>query len=121
MIQFTDRYGGRLPNWFTACFACEAMGCIPELCPGDPCPSPDEHVQPDFDGWHFLRCQACNRTGRVSWIVAVSRIPRWFVQGVRFFWMMSSPAYKPLDWTYGQHLWLVFKCAFVYDLLRLFR
>lgn len=133
-IQFTDRYGGNPPAWIRSCHECEAMGCSPEPCeayepPQDgirvaacsPCPRPAEHREPDFDGWHFLRCTACNGTGRVPWYVSVARIPRWIVKGLRFFNQMGRPRYRPSHMTQAQHLWLVFKCAFVHDLMRLRR
>jgi len=132
-IVFTDRYGGNPPSWFRSCFECEAMGCSPEPCPRDavgggtgitpvdPCPRPAEHVAADFDGWHFLRCQDCAGTGRVPWYVSLARIPRWIVNGLTFFDQMARPRYRASRMTTAQHIWLVFKCAFVYDVLRLFR
>lgn len=131
-IEFTDRYGGKPPAWLRSCLECEAMGWAPEQCPRkpgggsgpapvDPCPRPDEHLQADFDGWHFLRCHECDGTGRVPWYVSLARVPRWLAKGVRFSWQMSSRQYQPPHWTYRQHIWLVFKCAFVYDLMRLVR
>jgi hypothetical protein len=121
MIEVTDRYGGNPPAWFTACLECEGMGVSPELCAASSCPSPAEHDDPTFDGWHFVRCDACNGTARVSRLTAISRIPRWLVKSTQFFVRMAHPKYKPSDWSYRQHVWLVFRCAFVFDVLRLFR
>jgi hypothetical protein len=138
-IIFTDRYGGNPPAWLRSCLECEAMGWSPEPCDAEPqpirqsgharvtiaepvpCPRPAEHRQPDWDGWHFMRCTACSGTGRVSWLVSIARIPRWLAKGVRLFRLMSDRRYQPSHFTYWQHVWLVFKCAFVYDLMRLRR
>jgi hypothetical protein len=129
-IEFTDRYGGKPPAWLTSCHECEAMGFSPEPCPRengggsgpapvDLCPRPDEHMQADFDGWHFLRCTACAGSARVSRIAAISRIPRWTKKSFTFFWTMSDRKYQPAHFTYWQHVWLVFKCAFIYEIKRL--
>lgn len=141
-IIFTDRYGGNPPAWLRSCLECEAMGCSPEPCYADPqptgytddgtrattieqqtqpCPRPAEHHQADWDGWHFLRCRECAGTGRVPWYVSVARIPRWIGKGVAFCWQMSDRRYQPVHMSRAANLWLVFKCAFVYDVLRLFR
>lgn len=141
-IILTDRYGGNPPAWIRSCHECEAMGCSPEPCEALPigsnyagrddmrhvdgartenCPRPAEHDQPDFDGWHFLRCADCSGTGRVPWYVSVARIPRWIVKGLRFFDQMARPRYRAPHMTQAQHVWLVFKCAFLYDLMRLAR
>jgi hypothetical protein len=144
-IEFTDRYGGNPPSGLRGCFECEAMGWSPEPCYADPqptgytddgiraiptdaalgvtepCPRPTEHQQPDWDGWHFLRCAECWGTGRVPWYVSIARIPRWLAKGAAFFWRMSDRRYQPSHFTYRQHISLVFKCAFIYDLLRLRR
>ncbi|HEY5988712.1 MAG TPA: hypothetical protein VIV12_20375 [Streptosporangiaceae bacterium] len=131
-IIFTDRYGGNPPSWLRSCLECMAMGCSPEPCPRengggqgsapvDPCPRPDEHLKPDFDGWHFLRCTDCNGSGRVSWRVTLARIPRWLVKGLAFCWQMSDQQYQPSHMSRAANLWLIFKCAFVYDLMRLWR
>lgn len=135
-IEFTDRYGGNPPSWLRGCHGeCEAVGFYPEPCSAyeppeggafsvtatAPCPRPSEHLRTDFDGWHFLRCPDCEGTGRVPWHVSLARIPQWLNKGASFFWMMSGRQYQPPHFTYWQHIWLVFKCAFVYDLMRAFR
>lgn len=133
-IEFTDRYGGTPPSWLQGCHGeCEATGWYPEPCarterdggsgpgPVDPCQKPDDHLAADFDGWHFLRCGECKGTGRVVWYVSLARIPAWIAKAGRFFWTMSDRRYQPAHFTYAEHIWLVFKCAFVYDLMRLRR
>lgn len=40
-----------------------------------------EHV---CDGWHFIKCRECHGSGRVSWLRAIARVPRWLVKGARF-------------------------------------
>ena len=122
-ITFTDRYDGRPPAWIRSCHAgCQALGVIPEPCPSSwTCPWPAEHAGADFDGWHFLRCDACQGTGRVPWYVSVARIPRWILKGLRFFDDMARPRYRAPHMTQWEHIWLVFKCAFVYELMRLKR
>lgn len=137
-IIFTDRYGGNPPSWLRGCHGeCEAMGFYPEPCdaytptgdgchvkphnPPRPCPKPNEHAQADFDGWHFLRCPDCQGTGRVPWYVSIARLPCWLAKGARFFDLMARPRYRATHMTTVEHLWLVFKCAFVYDLVRAFR
>ncbi len=133
VIQFTDRYGGNPPSWLRSCGECEAMGYSPEPCDQpkmspesdaigahSPCPRPAEHRQPDFDGWHFLRCLACDGTGRISWLGTLGKLPRWLVQGWAFFWQAQQYGRPPhLSWLANE--WLIFKCAFVYDLMRLRR
>lgn len=123
-IELTDRYGGNPPAWLRSCLVCEAMGFSPEPCRahgGPSCPRPEEHRRADFDGWHFLRCSACGGTGRVSWRASVARVPRWILEGLRFFDQMARPRYRAPHMTQAEHIWLVFKCAFVYDLMRLVR
>jgi hypothetical protein len=121
-IEFTDRYGGNPPAWIRSCHECEAMGGYFETCNENLwCQRPSDHNNLTFDGWHVLRCSACNGTGRVPWYVSVARIPRWIVKGLRFFDQMARPRYRASHMTQGQHIWLVFKCAFVYDLMRLRR
>lgn len=84
-IQWTDRYGGRMPSGLRGCYRCEAMGCYPVA---------PEHLR-DAEGriditnpveWEFVTCPACHGTARVSWLRTLARIPRWFVRGLRFMW-----------------------------------
>jgi hypothetical protein len=124
-IEFTDRYDGNPPAWLTSCHECEAMGCSPEPCPATAglwgCPRPGEHREPGFDGWHFMLCASCRGTARVPWYVAVARIPRWIWKGLRFFDHMARPRYRAPHMTQGQHLLLVFNCAFTYELAKISR
>ena len=35
----------------------------------------------ECDGWHFIECEDCRGTGKVSRLWAILRIPYWFVRG----------------------------------------
>ena len=73
---------------------------------------------PSEDGWHFVPCSKCGGTGRVSWLRSILRIPRWFWAGLKFIrhYPGRAPGMSRLS-----HFWLLVKCAWLYDLARLFR
>jgi hypothetical protein len=129
-IEFTDRYGGRTPSWLRSCHGdCEAMGVVPVSNPladlqVDHGPHKYYYVDKWWDaenkehaedGWHFVKCPECHGTGRVSWWIALSRIPRWLVKGTQFCFQCGNLT----DMPWHKSLWLRIKCAFVLDLLRL--
>jgi hypothetical protein len=133
-IKFTDRYGGRTPSWLRGCFGeCEALGFYPVQ--GDV--KGDLSVfqglsgyelrevrrikkerGPSDDGWYFVRCPDCHGTGRCSWWITMTRIPEWFMRGVRWCWFNgpNSPNWSGHPSTYPQRAWLTFKIAFLCDL-----
>lgn len=72
MATFTCRYGESihdLPDRHTMCLdQCEGMGAVPVK--GDDMSEPwrslwlaAEAKAPADDGWHFVKCPACNGTG----------------------------------------------------------
>lgn len=75
MIEFTDRYGGRMPSALRACHACDAMGWIPVPL-GDP-----TSIEAD---WEFQKCEICLGSARVSYWETARRFPRWLASGIRF-------------------------------------
>lgn len=138
-IEFTDRYGPQgAPSWLRGCHdQCEAMGYVPifksirepgvneatvesETSPGYLRAWFQAHAQPhaeECDGWHFVQCGSCNGTGRVSMWRSLARIPRWFVRGAKFLLEMGpNHSVRPPYMNGRQHWWLVFKCAYLYDL-----
>lgn len=96
-IEFTDRYGGRVPSWLRGCHGkCEAMGCVPIH--ADRREEPwralwlaAEAKAPSDDGYHFVTCPECNGTGRVPWYVSIARVPRWLWGGVRSWRSFPDP------------------------------
>lgn len=78
-IEFTSRYGTKVPSWLTACLECEAMGCNP----------PSRELFGTTEEWldaSFITCEACNGSARVPYYRAIARIPRWFGRSIRFVW-----------------------------------
>lgn len=139
-VEFTDRYGGNAPSWLRGCHGdCEAMGVVPIVArgnPGDPLfvwPEKDAreialwnmaHVdagEHDCDGWHFVKCDDCGGSGRVSWLVTVARVPRWLVKGVRFARFAMRREISPPDWTFRQRFANYLNAAFLADLRSLRR
>ena len=112
-IEFTSRYGAAgPPSWLRGCFAkCEAMGWYPTQ-------DRPEGRALEADGWYFVKCENCGGTGRCSWLTTITRVPGWFVRGVRWCWTMgpSSTAWRghPASWT--RRAWLTVKIAFLCDL-----
>lgn len=130
-IEFTDRYGGRCPSWLRGCFAdCEATGVVP-IC------NPDrqkgdlrlnikiqepyysmwwkEHNdagEHDCDGWHFVKCEECNGTGKTHWLITVARIPIWIIRGIKFLYQSPTIGNKRTF----KDVVLAFKCTFLADL-----
>lgn len=146
-IEFTDRYGGQPPSWLRGCHGdCEAMGYVPlfsdvalpvddmRLRSADPLTraemmawnaahvemnkGPEHHI---CDGWHFVKCLDCNGTGRVSWLRAVLRIPRWFINGLRFYGFAMQPEVNPPNWTWRRRFENYLNAAFLSDLRSLRR
>jgi len=137
-IEFTDRYGGRPPSWLRSCHGdCEAMGYVPipfyegaarendmrvvvvDLTAQDIEDWRTAHTaagEHECDDWHFVKCRACNGTGRVSWLVTVARIPRWIVKGVRFLPFAMSKEIAPEGWTWRKRAWVAVKAAWLCDL-----
>jgi hypothetical protein len=84
LVVFDDRYGGNYPDPATVCKGpCEGMGVYPLCSPKRQtglvrliAPEPDglekemweaAHIEAgihDCDGWHFVKCPACNGTGK---------------------------------------------------------
>lgn len=67
-IVVHDRYsalGIKRPDPKTVCKGhCEGVGFYPIPCAElARCPKPDAHKAPDWDGWHFVKCEKCNGTG----------------------------------------------------------
>lgn len=73
--EFSDRYdaiGIPHPDPATVCKGqCEGVGCYPVDRPGDEDATyraqawrDAERASPADDGWHFIRCEDCNGTGR---------------------------------------------------------
>lgn len=103
-VEFTDRYDGEPPSWLRSCHGeCEATGWVP----GDELDDP------------FSKCTACHGTGRVSWFVTVTRIPQWLRKGAQFMWAARHREMHPPDWGFRQRTWVLFKCAYLYDLKRI--
>lgn len=136
-VQFTDRYGpDGPPSWLRGCHAdCEAMGFVPVWFdfPGNTsqlrmAPNPqDERYRREWqeqhdarphecDGYHFVKCPACNGTGRVSLLVSFTRVPRWLVKGARFMWDFRRGEMHPPQWSRWRRFSTLFKCAYLYDL-----
>lgn len=122
-IEFTDRYGGRMPSWLRACHGqCEAMGAVPikkgeREEPWATLWAEAETAEPTNDGWHFVTCPECHGTGRVGWLTTVLRVPIWFWKGfasARELCPIKSP-----HTSWASHIWLVIKCAWLYDIANL--
>lgn len=84
-IEFTDRYGGRVPSRLRSCWRCEAMGCNPE--PPASCVDAEGYIMLDCpDEWEFVSCPHCHGTTRVSWLTTAARVPGWLIKGIPFVW-----------------------------------
>ena len=136
-IEFTDRYGGRPPSWLRGCHdQCEAMGWTPVFVTARE-PGPDEaypedetdprllalwdeaHAKPHeepCDGWHFVRCTGCDGSGRVSWLVTVTRSARWIVKGLRFYSTAMHPNISPPGWSWRRRFNNYLNAAFLSDI-----
>jgi len=69
------------------------------------------------DGWHFVPCADCGGSGTVPRSTALSRVPAWLVKGVRFIFMAARHQGYRAPWmSAGAYLWLLVKCAYLYDL-----
>lgn len=103
-VEFTDRYGGNLPSWLTACLECEAMGCYPTGT-GEDDP--------------FVTCEHCGGTAKVPWWRTIARLPRWVWKGLRFVWDTNTGGNRGCraPWhSRWQHFRLTLCCAFLADL-----
>lgn len=109
-VEFTDRYGGHVPSWLRGCHGpCEALGWHP---------SRDSR---EADGWAFVPCQACQGTGRVNWLVTVSRVPRWVWKGLRFIPFAMRPDVSPPEWSAWKRFTVAIWAAWGADLEALWR
>jgi hypothetical protein len=69
------------------------------------------------DGWHFLPCVECRGSGKVPRLRALARVPSWLGKGVKFIFMAARHREYRAPWMgAGAYLWLLVKCAYLYDL-----
>ncbi len=111
-IEFTSRYGTKVPSWLTACLECEAMGCNP----------PSRELFGTTEEWldaSFITCEACNGSARVPYYRAIARIPRWFGRSIRFVWDTNIGVMRDCraPWhNRWHHFLLTLKVSFLADL-----
>lgn len=106
-MEIVDRYsatGTPYPHPLTVCGGyCEGMGIYPQhdgitregdVVPREK-PTPEEQAVvaryidengEEDDGWYFIPCPKCNRTGRCGRWETLRRIPGWIAKGIRFLW-----------------------------------
>src|SRR3974390_1585556 len=98
-IEFTDRYGCRLPSSLRICRGdCEGLGWHPD----------DDYDKP------FVRCLTCQGTGRVSVLMTIGRIPGWLVKPWRegFIRFGLTAQHHPPDWTVWKRLRVTLWCCY---------
>lgn len=117
-IEFTDRYGGRRPNWLTACHDCDAMGCYPEW---RGAVSDDGKMMIDAqsheDAWEFVICETCNGTAVGPWYQPIARLPHWLWNGMKFTLRLTLNKDMGLPtWSAWKRFKTGVQCAFLGDL-----
>lgn len=125
-VEFSDRYGERMPSWLRGCHGdCEAMGWVP-IKHGEarePWASlwrAAEAEEPSDDGYHFVRCPQCSGTGRVSVFTSITRIPVWAFRAARQTWQFTrNPDYFVGDQGFLRRLSFSLYVCFWLDIARL--
>lgn len=135
---FTSLYGllGP-PSLLRGCFAgCEAMGWVPVFNPEHIADKegvfptvamPDKHHfawevahsaagAHECSGWHAVKCQSCNGTGRVSWWRTIARFPLWTVRALKAIPELARAEIHGPNTTRREAYWLSFKVCVLVDL-----